>query len=269
MPAKRSNKPCVIDCHLHGPGVQGDLFQWAPSLKNYADYLKYLRECGVNAGIQNSIAAVLAKTEGDLESGNKAALRDARRAARCHMRVYPALIVHPAYLQQARRDIKLFRKAGSAWVGELCPYLAGYDLHHPRLPEMLKLLEDEGCILQIHSFSAPQFEHFAVFAPTLPIVLSHLGGKAEIDSKLALAVKYKNVYLDICGSGYDRLGIMEKAVQLGLGAKILFGSDYPINSPASVLAALLHARVKPACRRDICGGNTARLCAARGMQVVA
>lgn len=267
MPASRSKKQCVIDCHLHGPDVKGALFQWAPSLENYADYLKYLRECGVCAGIQNSITAVFAKTAGDLESGNKAALKDARRAARYKIRILPALIVHPAYLQQARSDIKVFRKAGSAWVGELCPYLAGYDLRHPRFPEMLKLLEDEGCILQIHSFSAPQFEHFAVFAPTLPIVLSHLGGKAEIDSKFTMAAKYKNVYLDICGSGYNRLGIIEKAVQLGLGGKILFGSDYPINSPASVLAALLHARVKPACLRDICGGNVARLCASRGMQV--
>ncbi len=265
-PRERLDGIPVFDCHLHGPAADGKVFQWAPMLRDYADYLAFLRAAGVRGGIQTSITAVMAKTERELAAGNRAALALARAAGR-GWRLLPACIVHPSFPAQARRDLAVFRRAGSRWVGELCPYLAGWTPAHPRFRALLRLLETAGAVLQIHAQTDEVHRMIAACAPGLPLVISHLGGRAEIEQKLDLARACPTVYLDICGRGYERLGVLELAVARGLEDRILYGSDYPVNDPGAVLARILGGRFSPAVRRKILGGNLARLLAARGMRL--
>ncbi|MDP2990142.1 MAG: hypothetical protein Q8O57_06205, partial [Kiritimatiellota bacterium] len=170
----------VLDCHLHGPASDGAIFQWAPMLRNYRDYLKFLCAAGITGGIQNSITAIMAKTESQLSAGNRHALKLARPAATRPLRILPACIMHPSFPTLARRDLKTFRKAGSCWVGEVCPYLAGWTPQHPRFKALLHFLEAEYCIFQIHTQTDEIHRMIVDAAPDLTLVISHLGGKVEI-----------------------------------------------------------------------------------------
>ena len=255
----------VLDCHLHGPAEDGSVFQWTPMLSNYRDYLDFLHTSGIHGGIQSSITAVLAKTASQLAAGNRCALKLARPAVSRPLQIMPACIVHPSFLAQARRDLKTFRKAGSCWVGEVCPYLSGWTAAHPRFKTMLRLLESENVVLQIHHQTDAIHRMIAETAPRLTLVISHLGGKAEIEELLALAADYPNIILDICGSGYDRLGMLEKGVAMGLEDRILYGSDFPVNDPGAVRTRILNGWFTPAVKRKILGKNLQRLLATKGI----
>lgn len=263
---QRSDGIPALDCHLHGPATDGAIFQWAPMLRNYRDYLNFLAASGVSGGIQNSITAVLAKTESQLAAGNRCALKLARPAASRPLQILPASIVHPSFLAQARRDLTILRQAGSCWVGEICPYLSGWTAEHPRFKTLLRLLEAENVVLQIHHQTDAVHRMIAKTAPKLTLVISHLGGKTEIEERLTLAADYPNITLDISGSGYDRLGMLEKAVAMGLEDRILYGSDYPINDPGAVRARILNGRFTLEVKRKILGRNLQRLLQAKGVR---
>jgi len=235
-------------------------------LRNYRDFLDFLHKSGIQGGIQNSISAVLAKTESKIAAGNRCALLLARPAAARPLRILPACIVHPSFPAQARRDLKTFRKAGSCWVGEVCPYLSGWTAESPRSKTMLRMLEAENVILQIHHQTDAVHRIIVETVPRLTLVISHLGGKAEMEELMALATDYPNILLDISGSGYDRLGMLEKAVAMGLEDRILYGSDFPINDPGAVRARILNGWFTPAVKRKILGGNLQRLLAAKGLR---
>ena len=84
--------------------------------------------------------------------------------------------------------------------------------------KMLKLVEDEGFIYQLHEERAVSLREMLVHCPTLPLVVSHLGmGWEWIKEKLLLAGEFPNMYLDICGWGHERIGVIERGRRYGLG----------------------------------------------------
>jgi predicted TIM-barrel fold metal-dependent hydrolase len=47
-------------------------------------------------------------------------------------------------------------------------------------------------------------------------VLTHLGDSPEeVEERIGLAARFPNLYLDISGHGYRRMGVLELAVQQG------------------------------------------------------
>ena len=257
---KKESQFLVVDTHLHGPSPDGKLCQWAPAVKNYGEYLDYLVRAGVRVGIQNSWWAVMAKKRSALAAGNRCALALARRGTSRRLRIIPSFIVHPSFPEQALHDMAMFRKAGSCWAGEMCPYMAGYSETDPSFLRMAGLLEREGFIFQMHGAPAAVLEKIAKACPGLPLVVSHLGSGAKtIFERLDLAAECPNIYLDICGSGHERMGILEKAVAMGLEDRLLYGSDFPINEPGGPIVRVLNSRLPVKIKRKILGLNALAL----------
>ena len=46
-----------------------------------------------------------------------------------------------------------------------------------------------------------------------------------------MMAKHKNCYNDACGSGIERVGILERAVKDIGSDRVLYGSDFTINEP--------------------------------------
>lgn len=64
-----------------------------------------------------------------------------------------------------------------------------------------------------------------------------------------------NCYLDTSGYGHDRMGMLEYAVKKIGADRVLFGSDFSINCPATVIARVNNAFITEEQRGKILSGN--------------
>mmetsp|Transcript_2237 Transcript_2237/g.1462 ORF Transcript_2237/g.1462 Transcript_2237/m.1462 type:complete len:142 (+) Transcript_2237:184-609(+) len=94
------------------------------------------------------------------------------------------------------------------------------------------------------------------------IVLAHWGGGIFFFNLCKKEVKeiFKNVYFDTAASPflYDRK-IYKAAVEIIGSNKILFGSDYPLLTPARYFTEIKEAWLKKEDKDNICGINAASL----------
>ena len=118
-------------------------------------------------------------------------------------------------------------------------------------------------VVQLHSAA----EHLTAYCERYPegtFVLPHIADSPkDVDGRVRILKKYPNLCLDLCGNGYERMGILEIAVGIDC-RRVLFGSDYTINDPASVIARVTHAYLTDEEKGLILGGNTRRLLEERG-----
>ena len=258
----------IADCHVHGPARDGSLWQPFHATGDYQDYLRYLRRCGVRVAVQNAKDAVQARSAAVLRDANEHALTTAVEGTGRRLRIIPACITHPRFPRVSVAILRRFRQAGSCWAGEVCPYAAGYPADRKNLFAMAEVLEGEGFVFQMHQIGAELMDELAEGYPALTLVFSHLGQPAAtIPARLEVARRRPNVYLDICGSGHERMGAIELGVEMGIANKFLYGSDFPINEPGGPIIRVLNARIPVAVKRKILGGNLRRLFADRGIRI--
>ena len=86
----------------------------------------------------------------------------------------------------------------------------------------------------------------------------------EVEERIGLAARFPNLSLDICGHGYQRMGVLELAVQQAGSGRVLFGSDYTINDPAGVIARIQAADFNAETKAGLLGGNLSRLLGEHG-----
>jgi predicted TIM-barrel fold metal-dependent hydrolase len=68
-----------------------------------------------------------------------------------------------------------------------------------------------------------------------------------------------NFYLDTSGYGHDRVGVLEYAVEKIGPDRILFGSDFSINDPSTVIARIKNSFLTYEQKQKIFSGNLERL----------
>jgi predicted TIM-barrel fold metal-dependent hydrolase len=96
-------------------------------------------------------------------------------------------------------------------------------------------------------------------------VLAHLGDSPEeVEERIGLAVRFPNLYLDICVHGYQRMGVLEMAVRQAGSDRVMFGSDYTINDPAGVIARIQSADFDTQTKARLLGGNLSSLLGKHG-----
>jgi hypothetical protein len=256
----------ILDCHVHlpSPGLARTL-EWAPCTRDLAAAASYLRRCGVERVVASSARAVAAKSVEELIAGNDETAQAAKD--------YPGFIVAacqintnfgPASLAEIRRCHDEF---GIVWVGELCGYIGGYRYDTEAFLAAMQLASDLNMVVQIHEEDAEEMSRLCAEFPDVDFVLAHLGDSPEeCKRRCELAAKHQNLHLDICGHGYQRMGVLELAVQCAGPDRVLFGSDYTINDPAGVIARVQHADFDDETKAKILGGNTMRLLGERGVK---
>lgn len=96
-------------------------------------------------------------------------------------------------------------------------------------------------------------------------MLAHIGDSPEeVEERIGLAARFPNLFLDICGHGYQRMGVLELAVCQAGSGRVLFGSDYTINDPAGVIARIQAADFGAQTKAGLLGGNLSRLLGEHG-----
>jgi len=253
----------VFDSHLHGPAESGELWQWHTVTKNFDEFVAYLDKTGVERGIVNS-----QRSQG--ENGGKPAdfvggNREVARFVEKHRgRFVGACVVNPSYIDEALKELEHCRRQlGMVWVGELCNYMGPYEYTIREFELLVKEIVRLGMILHVHT-EHEEIDYIASKFPEATIVFAHFGDDKEYDhifKRIDLVAKHPNCYLDTSGYGHDRMGMLEYAVAKIGPDRVLFGSDFSINDPSTVLARIRNSFLTEEQKAKVLAGNLEALLA--------
>ena len=111
------------------------------------------------------------------------------------------------------------------------------------------------------SLSLSRIDSFIERNPNLVIILAHWGGGlCFYEAMPEIREKYKNVYYDTAAMPFLYApSIFKAAAALGLGKKILFGSDFPLLRISRYAQALGSSGLGAEEQELILGGNARRL----------
>jgi uncharacterized protein len=227
----------IFDCHIHGAAERGELWQWYKLTNTFEEGLKYLEKTGVKRGIFNTQGAYSAKPE-EFIAGNR---ETARQAEKLKGRFSGACIVNPQYIDEALKELEYCKtQLGFNWVGELCNYMVPYDYKIKEFDLLVQQVVSLKMVLALHT-EGEEMEFIAGRYPQALIAFAHFGDDheyADIFKRIDTVAKNPNFYLDTSGYGHDRVGVLEYAVKTIGPDRILFGSDFSINDPSTVIARI-------------------------------
>jgi predicted TIM-barrel fold metal-dependent hydrolase len=261
-PAPKSKAPAghaeplrVFDAHLHCPSESGNVWQWYPVTKTFEEFATYLDSTGVQRGIINSVRCQEAKTPAEFIAGNREV---ARYVEKYKGRFLGACVVNPLFIDESLREIEDCRKQlGFVWVGELCNYMAPFEYTIKEFEMLVDQVVKLHMVLDVHT-ELEEMEYIIQKFPQAIIVFPHFGDSHEYEhifKRIDAIAAHSNTYLDTSGYGHDRVGMLEYAVKTIGPDRVLFGSDFSINCPATVIARVENALITEEQKRKILSEN--------------
>jgi hypothetical protein len=246
----------VFDAHLHCPAASGELWQWHPVTRTFEEFVAYLDRTGVGRGIINSQRCQQNGTPAEFVAGNREV---ARYVEKYKGRFVGACVVNPLFIDEALREMEECRKQfGFVWVGELCNYMKpSYEYKIKQFEQLVEQTVKLGMILDVHT-EQDEMDYIIEKYPRATIVFPHFGdGNEYVDiwKRIDLVAQHPNTYLDTSGYGHDRVGMLEYAVEKIGPDRVLFGSDFSINDPSTVIARIKHAFLSEEQKQKIFSGN--------------
>jgi predicted TIM-barrel fold metal-dependent hydrolase len=255
----------IFDCHVHlpSPGLDRS-WEWQPFTPDVEAAVRYLKRCGVDRAIANSMRGEVATTPEEMVAGNDEA---AQAAGQYPDMFVPACLVNTDLGEEALAEIRRCHgELGMVWIGELCGYAAGYAYDTDSFARALALASDLNLVVQIHSEGWDEMDGICAQFPEVTFVLPHPGdSRQEVQARCELAAKHANLYLDLSGHGVQRMGVLDLAVRCAGPDRVLFGSDYTINDPAAVIATIKASYLDDGAKDKVLGGNVLRLLEERGV----
>jgi uncharacterized protein len=249
------NDSCeIFDCHLHSPSDKGEAWQWYKVTETFDDFVRYLDKSGVKRGIINSQRSYGIKPE-EFIAGNREVSRNVEKYKG---RFIGACVVNPQYIDEALKEIEYCRRQlGFVWVGELCNYMIPYNYSIKEFEMLVDHVVKLNMVLAIHTEHG-EMEYISQKFPQATIAFAHFGDDREyndIFKRIDMVAKNPNYYLDTSGYGHDRVGVLEYAVRAIGPERVLFGSDFSINDPSTVIARINNSFLTSGQKQKIFSGN--------------
>ena len=248
----------IIDCHIH-PYIEDSsntaLFTAPVSSGDFITELKRI-------GITKACGSVIGPYREGFDYIKKFN-RDAVSLAAKHPDFFiPGIHVHPDFSEESCEEIELmYKEHRISWIGELVGYLMKFSSYSNKGAfAIYELAVSLSLPVNIHPAGLDEIELIAKNFPRLNIVMAHPGaGKKDIADKVELLKKYSNLYLDLSGSGMFRDGMLRYGIDQAGKEKFLFGTDFPICNPASILCAVLYEKLDDDELAAVFSGNFRRL----------
>lgn len=245
----------IFDCHLHAPAEKGERFQWYKVTHNFEEFVSYLDKTGVQRGIINSQRS-FHPNPAEFIAGNR---EIARYVEKYKGRFVGACLVNPQFIEEALREIEDCRNQfGFVWVGELCAYTVPYKYTIKEFEMLVDHVVKLNMILALHT-DMEEMTYIADKFPQATIVFAHFGDDNEyrnIFKRIDTVAKNPNYYFDTSGYGHDRVGMLEYAVRTIGPDRVLFGSDFSINDPSTVIARIKNSFLTEEQKRKVLAENT-------------
>jgi uncharacterized protein len=248
----------VIDCHLHAPSESdGHSGQWKGIHETTQEFVDFLNMCGVDYGIVNSNHYRDGHPAREFIQANYEALALAKKYPD---RFIPACMVNGNHPDESVKELIKYRtEHGIFWTGELVSYVHKYDYGTEKFERILDTIAEYEMVCHIHARVA-DLEPLVKKYRNITFILPHFTPQKErIFSRIEFVKQNPNVYLDICGISFCRIGILEHAVEEIGEDRVLFGSDFEINDPAAVIARVLNAKLPLDAKKKIFYGNAKQL----------
>jgi predicted TIM-barrel fold metal-dependent hydrolase len=254
-PPVRSLPGPVFDAHLHCPSETGQIWQWHPVTKTFEEFVAYLDRTGVGRGIINSVRCQVAKAPSEFVAGNREV---ARFVEKYKGRFLGACVVNPLFIDESLREIEECHKQfGFVWVGELCNYTVPYQYTIENFELLVDQVVKLNMVLDVHTTLA-EMEFVIQKFPKATIVFPHFGDNREsehIFKRIDQVAANANCYLDTSGYGHDRMGMLEYAIKTIGPDRVLFGSDFSINDPSTVISRIQNSFLSEEEKRKVLEGN--------------
>jgi predicted TIM-barrel fold metal-dependent hydrolase len=252
--------PEIFDCHLHSPANSGEAWQWHKVTATFDDFVKYLDKTGVRRGIINSQRSY-EKSPAEFIAGNREV---ARNVEKYKGKFTGACVVNPKFIDEALKEIEYCHdQLGFVWVGELCNYMVPYDYSIKEFEMLATHVRKLNMVLALHTEHG-EMEYISQKFPDVRIAFAHFGDDHEYEDifrRIDMVAANPNYYLDTSGYGHDRVGVLEYAVHKIGPDRVLFGSDFSINDPSTVIARINNAFLSDTERKKIFSDNLEELLA--------
>jgi predicted TIM-barrel fold metal-dependent hydrolase len=257
----------VFDAHLHCPSDEiGDrveldrpqgIWQLYPVTKTFAEFVAYLDRTGVQRGIISSVRCQEAKSPADFIAGNREV---ARYVDKFRPRFLGACVVNPIFIDESLREIEYCKKElGFKWVGELCNFTVPYEYTIEEFGLLVEHVSKLKMVLAVHA-ELHDMHYILQKFPHATVVFPHFGDDQTF-ARIELVAAHPNSYIDTSGYGHDRVGILEYAVKTVGENRVLFGSDFSLNCPTTVIGRIQNAFLTDDQKQKILAGNLEALLA--------
>ena len=173
----------------------------------------------------------------------------------------PGFHVNPNFYEESCLEIERMAALGVKLVGELVPYLHGWDdFASDSFSALIDEIERYNMILNVHTMSQDSLDKMVEAHPTATIVGAHPGDFGDFTRQMNRMSMSKNYYVDLSGTGLFRYGLLREGIDRFGADRFLFGSDYPICTPPMFLGGVLHEPLLTDDERKlILSGNAKRL----------
>ena len=248
----------IIDFHTHPFLEQGEnMCFYSGTVESISDMCADMER----AGISRFAGTVLNKDDTGISgiiSSNQRALELWDTLGEKYI---PGFHIHPDFLDESEREIKLARERGVRLIGELVQYMHGYRFDHPKMHELLDCLDGGDEVISLHSADPDiaDMEALAKYRPDKTFVFAHPGDLNRLPKHIEVMKRRENVYLDLSGTGLFRYGMLKQLVDSVGAERIIFGTDYPICNPGMYVNAVLFEKVSDKDKELIFSGNAKRL----------
>ena len=247
----------IIDAHLH-PFLHTECsINQYQAVQTVEDFVAHLRQ----QGISFCAGSVVRKLTGDDFAPVRELNQDALEFQRRYPDFYlPGIHVHSRFPDESCRELERLHAQGVRLIGELVPYYMGWESYAvSRMDPVWSLASQLGYVVNIHPSTLEDIEQLLTRFPQLKVLIAHPGERANYLDKLELLKRHPNAFLDICGTGLFRHGMLEYGVEEVGVERFLFGTDFPVCSVAMQIGGVLGENLTRKQREAIFAGNAKTL----------
>ncbi|MFG2058452.1 amidohydrolase family protein [Micromonospora sp. NPDC048930] len=240
----------IIDAHVRlGQGREVSL--------SVAELLATMDELGIDRALVAPDERCVAYHNRD---GNQAV---AAAAARSAGRLVPYAVANPWRGADAVEELARARDAGARAL-HVDSVLQGFDLLDGLVDPLLEFAADNGWPVYVRTGTPPNalplpLATLARRYPDVPFIMGR-SGATDFWIDAAPALRHApNLYGDTCYAPWDTV-LNELGQDPGIGtSRLVFSTDAPYAVPRAELGRVLDWPIDEAARRDVLGGNLARL----------
>ncbi|MBP5182778.1 MAG: amidohydrolase [Lentisphaeria bacterium] len=248
----------VIDAHVHpflDPKDCIGRFGTPATLEEMAQELKktgFARACG------SVIRRKKMETFQEIRELNETALKAEELFPDLFI---PGVHVHGSFPGESASELKyLYEKRHVRWIGELVQHTLGTGAYDsPGMFQIYETAVELGLPVNIHCPDLGVVERVVKNFPRLSVVLAHPDDGNAFLERSALVGRYRNLYLDLSGTGLFRWGMLRNCIGRLGAEKLLFGTDFPVCSAAMNLFGVLAEDLSKEEYELIFAGNFLRL----------
>jgi predicted TIM-barrel fold metal-dependent hydrolase len=238
-----------IDCEMHIGDLKGDPYVWLDHKVGAPELEAVLDQHGLD------MTMVMAPTAQYPDNESIA------KAIKGHARLIGYAVVNPygpgGGVPELDRCVQEWGMKGL----KLMPLRHGYEVDGEVPLRAMERAARLGVPVSIHSgaqFCLPwQIADLARKFPSVPVIMDHMGFRYYVDGAINVAKTTPNIYLEtalVSMPGYVRMAVDQVGAD-----RVIYGSDYPTGHPASMLAVIKAANLKPEQEALVLGLNLARI----------